>query len=107
MFKNFGTSLVLVLALGCAGPVLAQGQTMRMAPSYAQRNSQVHSTIPWGFLLVVVGVIAVLWAVMRRRSATAVGFVFVVRAIEIPASSHVVAGLRMAGGGADDGQSRY
>ncbi|MDB6107266.1 MAG: hypothetical protein JWO52_7265 [Gammaproteobacteria bacterium] len=159
MFKNFRTSLVLVLALGCAGPVLAQadatphqvyeavkaghldqahtminqvlqhhpesaeahyvaaevyaregnlasarqelataetirpglpfakpdavqrlqrelaqGQTMRMAPQSqsGQRNSQVRSAIPWGFLLVVVGVIAVLWAVMRRRSAAAV-----------------------------------
>jgi len=157
MFKNFGTSLVLVLALACAGPVLAQtsptphqvyealeagrldqahtminqalkehpqsaeahyvaaevyaregnlgtarqelataetirpglpfvksesvqklqrqlaqGRTMRMAPTYEQRNSQVHSAVPWGFLLVVVGVIAVLWAVMRRRSAAAV-----------------------------------
>jgi hypothetical protein len=159
MFKNFRTSLVLILALGCAGPVLAQadptldqiygaarsghldqaqtmmnqvlkdhpqsakahyvaaelyaregnlgsarqelataetiqpglpfvkpesvqrlqrqlaqGQGMRsVAPRYEQRSSQqVHSAIPWGFLLLVVGVIAVVWAVMRRRRATAV-----------------------------------
>lgn len=51
---------------------LAQGQSMRMAPGYEHRNSQVRSAVPWGFLLIVVGVIAVLWAVMRRRSATAV-----------------------------------
>ena len=31
---------------------LAQGQTMRTAPRSEQRNSQVHSAIPWGFLLI-------------------------------------------------------
>jgi hypothetical protein len=51
---------------------LAQGQSMRVAPHYERSNSVVHSAIPWGFILLVVGVIAVIWAVMRRRSASAV-----------------------------------
>ncbi len=50
---------------------LAQGPGTRMAPQYAPSNSQVHSAIPWGLILIVVGVIGVLWAIMRRRNATA------------------------------------
>ena len=50
---------------------LAQGQVMRPAPRFEQRNSQVHS-VPWGTILVIVAVIAVFWAIMRRRSAAAV-----------------------------------
>jgi len=50
---------------------LAQGQPGRphaAAPAYAP----AHSAVPWGFILIAVGVIAVLWAVMRRRAAAAV-----------------------------------
>jgi uncharacterized protein len=35
----------------------------------APRDSQVHSAMPWGLILIVVGVIAVFWAMMRRRAA--------------------------------------
>src|SRR5262249_36123206 len=51
---------------------LAQGST-RTAPQYERSsNSAAHSAIPWGLILLIVGVIAVIWAVVRRRNATAV-----------------------------------
>lgn len=50
---------------------LAQG-SMRMLPRSEQRSSQVHSALPWGLILLIVGAIALVWAIMRRRSATAV-----------------------------------
>jgi hypothetical protein len=51
---------------------LAQGSTLHMVPRGDPRGSQVHSALPWGLILVLVGAIAVVWAVMRRRNATAV-----------------------------------
>ncbi|HEY6484700.1 MAG TPA: tetratricopeptide repeat protein [Steroidobacteraceae bacterium] len=54
---------------------LANSGTARMLPSYRQQprdSAQVHSAFPWGWALVLVAAIAVLWALMRRRSATAV-----------------------------------
>ncbi len=49
---------------------LAQGSSSRMAPHH--ENSRVQPAIPWGFILLVVGIIAVIWAIARRRNATAV-----------------------------------
>jgi len=51
---------------------LAQGPGTRAAPRYERSNSVVHSAVPWGLILIVVGAIAVIWAVVRRRNATAV-----------------------------------
>jgi hypothetical protein len=52
---------------------LGQGQTMRTAPGYAPGFARPHSSIPWGVIILVVAGIAILWAVMRRRS-TYVGY---------------------------------
>jgi hypothetical protein len=51
---------------------LAQGRGTRAAPQYERSNSAVHTAVPWGLILIVVGAIAVMWAVVRRRSAAAV-----------------------------------
>jgi hypothetical protein len=50
---------------------LAQGSSMRTAPHYDHTNSVVRPAIPWGFILLVVGIIAVIWAIVRRRNAAA------------------------------------
>src|SRR5579864_2207611 len=50
---------------------IALGQGVRTAPRYSSGNSVTHATIPWAFILIVLGVVAVLWAIMRRRATTA------------------------------------
>lgn len=54
---------------------LAQGQPMRMTPRFASGagySSAVRSAFPWGWVLVLVAAMGVLWAVMRRRQASSV-----------------------------------
>jgi hypothetical protein len=59
-------------ALGKLQAELNGGRAMQMQPRFAPSQGTVRSAIPWGFVLVVVAVIAILWAIMRRRTATAV-----------------------------------
>jgi len=44
---------------------LSQGQASRTLPAYAHPRSST----PWGFILAAVALIAILWAVLRRRAA--------------------------------------
>lgn len=54
---------------------LAAGRTMGMSPRFAPAagySSRVHSAFPWGWVLVLIAAVAVLLAIMRRRTASAV-----------------------------------
>jgi len=48
---------------------LSGASPLRTQPGYSAR---VHSAFPWGWALAVVAVIALLWAMVRRRTAAAV-----------------------------------
>jgi|SRR5579871_6913180 len=51
---------------------LTPGQAARPAARYGANSYAPARSVPWGFILIAVLVIGVLWAVMRRRAATAV-----------------------------------
>lgn len=60
---------------------LARGSVFRGAP----RVAPARSSVPWGMILLIVAGVAILWAVMRRRSQTQYGYQQYPGAVSTPA----------------------